>query len=70
MIIKLNVARLIRDWQCRILGPEGVDLQIRKELAQKLAKAIIDEDLIQIDTEKDPFTNALTARAQLKIIQE
>lgn len=70
MTTKLNVATVIRDWQCRILGPEGVDRQIRKELAQKLAEAIIDEDLIQIDTEKDLYTNALTARAQLKIIQE
>lgn len=70
MITKLNVATVMRDWQCRILGPEGVDRQIRKELAQKFVELIIDEDLIQIDTEKDLYTNALTARAQLKIIQE
>lgn len=70
MITKLEATTLVSDWACREFDPADIDAYIRKELARKLADTIINEDLIPIYTNMDASTGTLTARVQLKIIQE
>ena len=70
MITKLEATTLLDNWQCHDLDPAEIDAYIRKELARKLADTIINEDLIPIYTNRDMSTGTLTARVQLKIIQE
>lgn len=70
MTTTLSAAITLQDWQQYLLGPEGVERQIRAELARQFVDAILNEDLIQIHTDRDISTNTLIARAQLKIIQE
>lgn len=68
--VVLQASTILRDWQLREMGPQEVENYIRSELAQKLADTILNEDLIQIYTNKDVSTATLTAQAKLKIIQE
>lgn len=70
MITALEATTFVDDWQCHELDPAEIEMHIRKELAQKLADTIINEDLIPIYTNRDMSTGILTARVQLKIIQE
>ncbi len=46
------------------------DKYIKAELAQKIAKQLIDEDLIQIQVDDDPASLNKRVRAKVKIIQE
>lgn len=50
--------------------PASLDRYIREELAQKLAKQLIEEDLIQIQGHKDTETLDTIFRAKIKVIQE
>lgn len=53
--------------------PASTDINIRNELAIKLAKKLIEEDLITIEVDQsmaDPLCQYGTARAKIKIIQE
>ena len=55
---------LIRD------NPAGMEQYIREELARKLAKQLIEEDLIQIQSCEDIATMNTTFRAKVKMVQE
>ena len=46
------------------------DEYIKADLARKIAKQLVDEDLIQIQINDDPFTLNKKVRAKVKIIQE
>lgn len=46
------------------------DRYIKNELALKIAKQLVDEDLIQIQVNDDPATLDKKVRAKVKIIQE
>lgn len=48
----------------------AVDKYIKTELARKIAKQLVDEDLIQIQVNDDPATLDKKVRAKIKIIQE
>lgn len=48
----------------------AVDKYIRDELARKIAKQLIEEDLLDIQTCEDISTNTYKVRATVKIIQE
>lgn len=50
--------------------PNGIDQFIKLELARKIAKMIVEEDLIQIQSCEDPVTMITKVRAKVKIIQE
>ena len=49
---------------------QEIDTYVRQNLARQLADAIINEDLIEIQTNIDPPTYTVTMQTQLKIIQE
>lgn len=68
--VTLRAATIISNWQLHKMDPQEIDDYVRRDLALKLADAIIDEDLIKIYTDRDLSTNTLTMRTQLKIIQE
>ena len=55
---------LIRD------NPAGMEQCIREELAQKLAKQLIEEDLIQIQSCEDIEHRNTIFRAKAKVVQE
>lgn len=55
---------LIRD------DPASMEQYIRNELAQKLAKQLIEEDLIQIQSCEDIMTMNTIFRAKIKVVQE
>ena len=50
--------------------PANIENYIRSELAQKLAKQLIEEDLIQIQSCEDTETMNTIFHARLKVIQE
>ena len=50
--------------------PATMEQYIRDELARKLAKQLIEEDLIQIQGHKDTETLDTIFRAKIKVIQE
>ena len=52
------------------MSPQEIENYIRQDLARQFADTILNEDLIQIYTDKDLSTNTLTARAWLKVVQE
>ena len=52
------------------VNPQDLEEYIRTQLAQKIAKKIIEEDLIKIQVSDDPSTMTHKARATVKIIQE
>jgi len=58
------------DLQMMKMSPQEIENYIRQDLARQLADTILNEDLIQIYTDKDLSTNTLTARAWLKVVQE
>lgn len=66
----LHASLTLSDWLWRKMDPQEIDRCVRQDLAQKLVDAIIDEDLIKIDMNRDLSTNTITMRTQLKIIQE
>ena len=68
--ITLRAATIISDWQWQKMEPQEIEDYVRRDLAQKLVDAILDEDLIKIYTDRDLSTNTTTMRTQLKIIQE
>ena len=70
MITTLKAATTISDLQWLEMNPQAIDDYVRRDLARKLVDAIIDEDLIEIYTDRDLSTSTLTMRTQLKIIQE
>lgn len=55
---------LVRD------DPAGMENYIREELARKIAKQLIEEDLIQIQSDEDIELMTTTFRARVKMIQE
>lgn len=69
-ITTLRAATVMNDYLWRKMDPQEIDRYVRQDLAQQLVDAIIDEDLIKIDTDKDLSTNTFTMRTQLHIIQE
>ena len=69
MITALQASTTI-DLQMMKMSQQEIENYIRQDLARQLADTILNEDLIQIYTDKDLSTNTLTARTQLKIIQE
>lgn len=69
MITALQASTTI-DLQMMKMNPQEIENYIRQDLARQLADTILNEDLIQIYTDRDLSTNTLTARTQLKIIQE
>ena len=58
------------DLQMMKMSPQEIENYIRQDLARQFADTILNEDLIQIYTDKDLSTNTLTARAWLKVVQE
>ena len=50
--------------------PAAVEEYIRNELARKIAKKLIEEDLLLIQTSDDPATMDRTVRATVKLLQE
>ena len=50
--------------------PAGVENYIRDELARKLAKQLIEEDLIQIQSDEDIEHMNTTFCAKVKVVQE
>lgn len=68
--ITLKASTTISDLILRKIDSQVIEDYIRRDLAQQFVDNILNEDLIQISAEKDPYTNDLTAQAQLKIIQE
>lgn len=66
----LHASLTLSDWLWQKMDPQEIDRCVRQDLAQKLVDAIIDEDLIKIDMNRDLSTNTITMRTQLKIIQE
>ena len=68
-IIKLSVQENIDLYSTR-QEPEAIEMYIRRELAQKLAEKMIEEDLLYIQTSDDPMTMERTVRATVKFIQE
>ncbi len=67
--VELSVAhtvntRLVRD------DPTTTEIYIRDELARKLAQQLIEEDLIQIQSDEDIVTMNTTFRAKVKVVQE
>ena len=67
--IELSVAytidtTLVRD------DPAGMENYIREKLARKIAKQLIEEDLIQIQSDEDIEHKNTTFRARVKVIQE
>ena len=66
----LHASTSLSDWQWHKMDPQEIDRYVRQDLAQQLVDAIIDEDLIKIDMDRDLSTNTLTMRTRLKIIQE
>ena len=56
--------QLIRD------NPVNAEIYIRKELARKLADKLIEEDLLNIQTNEDPALLVTKVRAKIKFIQE
>lgn len=50
--------------------PASMEQYIRNELAQKLAKQLIEEDLIQIQSCEDIMTMNTIFRAKIKVVQE
>lgn len=58
------------DLQMMKMNPQEIENYIRQDLAQQFVDTILNEDLIQIHTDKDLSTNTLTARAWLKVVQE
>ena len=55
---------LVRD------DPAGMENYIREKLARKIAKQLIEEDLIQIQSDEDINLMTTTFRARVKVIQE
>lgn len=55
---------LVRD------DPAGIENYIREKLARKIAKQLIEEDLIQIQSDEDIEHMNTTFRARVKVIQE
>ena len=51
-------------------NPENMENYIRGELALELAKQLIEEDLIQIQSSEDIVTMNTTFRAKVKVVQE
>lgn len=68
-IITLKVAHTVDTMLVRN-DPANVENYIRSELAQRLAKQLIEEDLIQIQSCEDIETMNTTFHTRLKIIQE
>ena len=69
-ITTLRAATTISNWELRKMNPQEIDTYARQNLAHQLADAIINEDLIKINTDIDFSTFACTIQTQLKIIQE
>lgn len=67
--IELSAAHTIDNWLVRD-DPAGVENYIRDELARKIAKQLIEEDLIQIQSCEDIEHMNTTFRARVKVIQE
>ena len=68
-IITLKVAHTVDTMLVRD-DPASIENYIREELARKLAKQLIEEDLIQIQSDEDIETMNTTFHTQLKVIQE
>lgn len=66
----LHASTNLSDWLWRKMDPQEIERYVRQDLAQKLVDAIIDEDLIKIDTDRDLSTNTVTMQTRLTIIQE
>lgn len=69
-ITTLHASTVISDFQWHKMSPQEIDNYVHQELAQQLVDAIINEDLIEIHIDRDLYTNTVTMRTQLKIIQE
>lgn len=67
--IELSAAHTIDTWLVRD-DPAGTENYIRDELARKIAKQLIEEDLIQIQSDEDIELKNTTFRARVKVIQE
>lgn len=70
MITTLQASITLSDWQMATMDPQEIDDYIHEELARQLVNGILNEDLIQVSTDRDLSINTLTARTRLKIIQE
>lgn len=68
-IVELSAAHIVDAWLVRD-DPMTTENYIRDELARKLAKQLIEEDLIQIQSCEDINSMTTTFRAQVKVIQE
>ena len=67
--IELSVAHTVDTMLVRD-DPANMENYIRSELAQKLAKQLIEEDLIQIQSCEDIEHMNTTFRARVKVVQE
>lgn len=68
-IIELSVADTVDTTLVRE-DPAGIENYIREEFARKIAKQLIEEDLIQIQSDEDVKFKNTTFRARVKVIQE
>ena len=67
--IELSVAHTVDTTLVRN-DPAGMENYIREELARKIAKQLIEEDLIQIQHDDDIKLMTTTFNARVKVIQE
>lgn len=68
-IIELSVADTVDTTLVRE-DPTGIENYIRYELARKIANQLIEEDLIQIQSDEDIALKNTTFRVRVKVIQE
>ena len=69
-IVTLQVDHVLDMSLLRDEDSNTIDRYLKEELARKIAKQMIEEDLIQIQYDDDPSTLDRTYRATVKFIQE
>ena len=67
--VELSAAYTVDTWLVKD-DPASAENYAREELARKIAKQLIEEDLIQIQSDKDIEHMTTTFRARVKVIQE
>lgn len=68
-IVDLVAEQTVDTWQLSN-DPAGIENYVREELAKKIAKQLIEEDLIQIQSDKSAPQWSTIFRAKVKVVQE
>ena len=69
-IVTLQTESIIDHDKLIHISPNELDIYIKKELAQKIAEQLVNEDLIKIETAYDTNVNIQKVRATVKVVQE